>query len=98
VNHVIGTKKEVDSSHAGKTVMPEKPDSVTDPIHRPAHYTFSDIEPIDAIEAWGLGFHLGNVVKYVARAGRKGAAVQDLQKARWYLERAIARLQQEQAS
>lgn len=63
----------------------------SDPINHPAHYTYSDIEPITAIEAWGLGFHLGNVVKYVARAGRKqGAAeTQDLKKARWYLDRAI---------
>ena len=43
-----------------------------DPIENPPHYTFSRIEVIDAIEAWELGFHLGNVVKYVAaRAGRE---------------------------
>ena len=62
-----------------------------DPILRPTHYTFSAIEPIDAIEAWQLGFHLGNVVKYVARAGRKGARLEDLKKARWYLDREIRR-------
>ena len=37
-----------------------------DVINRPEHYTFSGIEVIDAIEAWDLGFHLGNVVKYIA--------------------------------
>ena len=63
-----------------------------DPILRPAHYTFSAIEPIDVIEAWRLGFHLGNVVKYVARAGRKGDRLQDLMKARWYLDREIRRM------
>lgn len=62
-----------------------------DPVNRPAHYTRSAVETIDAIEAWGLGFHLGNVVKYVSRAGHKGAAVEDLKKARWYLDRAIRR-------
>ena len=62
-----------------------------DPIDHPSHYTFGRIEVIDAIEAWQLGFHLGNVVKYVARAGRKGDRLRDLQKARWYLDREIRR-------
>ncbi len=66
-----------------------------DPIQRPAHYTFSAVEPIDAIEAWQLGFHLGNVVKYIARAGRKGNRIEDLKKARWYLTREIERLERE---
>ncbi len=44
---------------------------------------------IDFIEAKTLGFHLGNVVKYVARAAHKGTELEDLKKARWYLERAI---------
>ena len=69
--------------------------SGNDPVARPRHYTFGSIEVIDAIEAWGLGFHLGNVVKYIARAGRKGSEIQDLKKARWYLDRAIHKLEQE---
>lgn len=48
---------------------------------------------IDAIEAWGLGFHLGNVVKYVARAAHEDNQVADLRKARWYLDREIQRLE-----
>ncbi len=72
--------------------------ATTDTIERPPHYTFSSIEPIAAIEAWQLGFHLGCVVKYVCRAGRKGNKVEDLKKARWYLDREIARLEQEQRS
>ena len=63
-----------------------------DPVLRPRHYTFGAVEVIDAIEAWELGFHLGNVVKYVVRAGRKGSKIQDLEKARWYLSREIERL------
>ena len=43
------------------------------------------------IEAQGLGFNLGNAVKYVARAGRKGDRLEDLEKARWYLDREIER-------
>ena len=62
-------------------------------ITKPPHYTFSDIEPIDAIEAWELGYHRGNAVKYIARAGRKGDELEDLMKARWYLEREIKRLE-----
>ena len=62
-----------------------------DPVARPCHYTFGSIEVIDAIEAWGLGFHLGNVVKYTARAAHKGRYLEDLRKARWYLDREIQR-------
>ena len=58
------------------------------------HYTFSRIEVIDAIEAWQLGFHLGNVVKYVARR-RKRSLARGSEKARWYLDREIARSRQE---
>lgn len=65
-----------------------------DAVNQPPHYTSGKIEVIDFIEDQRLGFHLGNVVKYVARAGKKDAAleVQDLQKARWYLDRKIAAL------
>jgi hypothetical protein len=72
-----------------------KPDAVQpvshDPVESPSHYTAGGIETIDFIEAKDLGYHLGNVVKYVSRAGRKGDRVEDLRKARWYLDRAIER-------
>jgi Protein of unknwon function (DUF3310) len=48
------------------------------------------VECIEVVE-W-MSFNLGNVVKYVWRAGAKGALLEDLEKARWYLEREIARL------
>lgn len=64
---------------------------VDDPINHPKHYTFGTIEVIDAIEAWQLNFHLGNVVKYIARAEHKGDSISDLKKARWYLDREIKR-------
>lgn len=67
-------------------------------IHHPEHYGGKDnpYEAIKVIEAWHLGFHLGNVVKYIARAGHKSSAtlLEDLKKARWYLDRAIERLEQ----
>lgn len=67
---------------------------MSNPINKPAHYAEGrKHEPIDVIEDWGLGFNLGNCLKYVSRAGRKGDAVEDLKKARWYLEREIGRLE-----
>lgn len=65
-------------------------------VDHPAHYGGADSphEAIKVIEAWGLGFCLGNTVKYIARAARKGALLEDLKKARWYLDREIARLEQ----
>jgi len=47
------------------------------------------MEVIDVIEGLDLGFHAGNIVKYVARHAYKGNAVEDLRKARWYLDRLI---------
>lgn len=60
-----------------------------DPVNHPAHYKVGGIETIDFIEAKGLSYNLGNVVKYVTRAGHKGDRKQDLEKARWYLTREI---------
>ena len=66
-----------------------------DPVNHPAHYTFGKIEVIDAIEDWSLGFHEGNVVKYVARAKHKGDELENLQKGAWYLNRRIEQLKKE---
>lgn len=68
-----------------------------DAVNHPSHYGNDDpaYEAIKVIEAWGLGFCLGNTVKYIARAGRKDDIVQDLKKAQWYLNREIARLEAE---
>lgn len=65
---------------------------MSDPIN-PGYYKDLAVEPIDAIEAWGLGYRLGSAVKYIARAGRKGPAVEDLRKAQWFLAREIATLE-----
>lgn len=62
----------------------------------PQHYAGLSVEPIDVIEAWNLGFSLGNTVKYIARAGRKTPdALTDLRKSLWYLKRKIANLEKE---
>lgn len=63
---------------------------MADAVNHPPHYQSGGIEAIDVIEAFDLGFCLGNTVKYVLRAGRKGDATEDLKKARWYLDREIA--------
>lgn len=62
-----------------------------DDINHPSNYTQGDIEVIDYIEDKKLGYRLGNVVKYVSRAGHKDDAIKDLKKARWYLNREIAK-------
>lgn len=62
-----------------------------DPVTHPAHYCSKGIEPIAVIEAYGLGYCLGNVLKYVLRADLKGRPVEDLRKAAWYLAREIER-------
>lgn len=74
-----------------------------DVVNHPKHYKFGNFEVIDVIEDWGLNYHRGNVVKYVARAGRKNPAteVQDLDKALWYLKRErdrIAKMQPDRGS
>jgi len=67
-------------------------DEPSSAVDHPQHYhAESGVEVIDAIEAWGLSFALGNVVKYVARSGHKGNAREDLQKALWYLTHELAK-------
>ena len=74
-----------------KTVeLPKKEDV----INHPSHYTRGKIEVIDFIEDQQLSYHLGNVIKYVARAGYKGDKLEDLKKARWYLDRYINEVMQ----
>jgi hypothetical protein len=64
----------------------------TDTVNHPPHYSFSRIEPIDVIEKWGLGFCLGNCLKYVARSDKKhDSPLEDFKKALWYAKRANSR-------
>jgi len=60
-----------------------------DRVNHPSHYQGKNLEVIDVIEAFGLGFNLGNVVKYVLRSSKKGDRTENLRKALWYLEREI---------
>ncbi len=62
-----------------------------DNVNHPSHYTTGKIEVIDFIEAWNLNFNLGNVIKYVCRAGKKNhqSEIEDLKKAIFYLQRQV---------
>ena len=63
---------------------------MTDNVNHPAHYCEGRAyEPIDVIHDWELGYNLGSVVKYVSRAGRKLNLLEDLKKARFYLNKEI---------
>ena len=68
-------------------------------VNHPDHYKFGDnnqYEAIKVIDAWGLGFSLGNTVKYISRAGKKNKdkELEDLKKAAWYLQHHINTLEQ----
>lgn len=69
--------------------------SLDDSVDHPKHYNTGKIEVIDFIEDQKLDFNRGNTVKYICRAPHKGSELEDLKKARWYLDRAIANLEKE---
>ena len=73
---------------------------MSDAVNHPVHYGGADnpYEAIKVIEDWNLGFCLGNTVKYILRAGKKDPALQDLKKARWYLDREIQNLEKKNAT
>ena len=91
------------SSYKGKMYSDSMNDNVNDNVNSPSHYADSKIEVIDYIEDKRLGFCLGNVIKYVSRAGKKvdsdksvkDKEIEDLKKARWYLDRRIFELENE---
>lgn len=63
--------------------------------HPPHHRADSPYETTRVIEEWGLGYLLGNVLKYIARHELKGETLEDLKKARWYLNRRIALMEEQ---
>ena len=84
--------KAAQEGECGEALMAEQ-------VNHPSHYGGADnpYEAIKVIDAWQLGFSLGNAVKYIARAGKKSggikATVEDLKKAVWYLNHEIERLE-----
>ncbi|EOS48282.1 hypothetical protein C810_01372 [Lachnospiraceae bacterium A2] len=75
----------------------ESTETKTDEICHPPHYCFGKNEPVKVIQDWKLSFCLGNVLKYIARAGRKegNSKLQDLLKAKQYIEFEIEGLENE---
>lgn len=88
--------------YGNTTPVGQKETKNFDDVQNPQHYTDSKIEVIDYIEDKNLGFCLGNVIKYVSRAGKKHSAdktdkekmIQDLCKAQWHLNRRIKEIEE----
>ena len=98
----MAARKAKETANTGMRILTDtevdnviNPDSESfDPIARPVHYCGGrKYEPRKVIEDWDLDFYLGNAVKYISRAGRKGPAIDDLQKAVQYLYFEIEKLQ-----
>lgn len=75
-------------------ILKEEPKEL---VNHPEHYGGADnpYEAIKVIEAWRLNFNLGSVLKYIARCGKKDEELQELKKARWFIEREIKRMERE---
>ena len=84
------TKEEIEALDKDWVELPKDHVVGADLVNHPPHYKTGGIETIDFIEAKDLNYRLGNVIKYVSRAGKKGDPLEDLRKAKWYLEREIA--------
>jgi hypothetical protein len=69
--------------------------SKEDPVNKPSHYNQGKFEVIEIIEDQKLDYHLGNVLKYVLRSRYKGKELEDLKKARWYLDRKIEKIEKQ---
>ena len=87
----VVTPPEDDKKSKLKQTLQKELDAVQkeDMVNHPPHYTQGKIEVIDFIEDQQFPYHLGNVIKYISRAGRKGDKLEDLKKAQWYLARYI---------
>lgn len=76
------------AQHDGLNLSKEK-------VDHPEHYNQGKYEVVDVIQDWGLDFSEGNVVKYIARSKHKASRLEDLKKARWYLDYLISNLEKE---
>ena len=89
--HLENAWNEITREEANKIRKDIVAEHHTDMVNHPPHYKMGGIETIDFIEAKQFGYNLGNVVKYISRADLKGSHYEDLLKARWYLNREIAK-------
>ena len=89
-NHGVTKKPTVAKSKKRvPVVVMTSPKPIADMVNQPPHYKAGGIETIDFIEAKGLNYNLGNVVKYITRADLKGDRKENLEKALWYLKREL---------
>lgn len=88
---IVDTSK-IDEKNVTKSILINK--EYKSLISHPKHYTQGKYEPIDVIKDWKLDFDLGNVVKYIARCEHKGNKLQDLKKAKEYLEHEIKSIEE----
>ncbi len=70
----------------------ESVDNLTEMVDHPQHYNQGKYEAIEVIEDWKLNFNLGSVIKYIARCDYKNNKKEDLEKARWYIDRELQSL------
>jgi hypothetical protein len=92
ISCVYNVKSQALKAHGtevAKTVRVLQAISKPDNVNHPPHYKVGGIEVIDFIESKKFNYNLGNVIKYVSRADHKGNRLEDLKKARWYLDREI---------
>jgi hypothetical protein len=84
------SRKKFEEMNPREVIVTMDEDDNNQVIH-PQHYGGKDnpYEAIKVIEAWGVGFNLGNTLKYISRAGKKDNIIQDLEKALFYLDREI---------
>lgn len=69
--------------------------SEDDPVNNPGHYNKGGLEVINVIDVYArYNYYRGNAIKYLCRADYKGHKLQDLKKARWYIDREIKKLEE----
>ena len=106
VNPAVNSVPGYDGVCEGEDIHPTQEDIIefnkqeskkNEMVDHPTHYggEYNPYEAIKVIEAWKLGFNLGNTIKYVSRAGNKVDMLEDLEKASWYINREINKLKNE---
>ena len=91
--------KKIDDRYVGFDKEPEftreQSSSKKEAVDHPDHYN-KGIEVIDYIDSWDFNFTVGNIIKYVSRHKHKAKPLEDLEKAKWYLDRLIKKYEEEE--
>lgn len=92
--YTCGTRRPLDNIRIALEYLKEN-NPPSDTVKSLSYYNMGDIEVIEVIEDWKLNFNLGNAIKYIARCEHKGTKKQDLEKAKWYIERELQKVDKE---